>query len=174
MMSVNTYTPFQAGNVSRGQFFSAVSLVFLLIFLPAFANGQSADFLRVDGEEPIFALHRSDSALETPAEAPQFVIIRRAEISRIITLHRKGEASAEAGTITLLNLNGDFKIGTWIVEEEAVSGNENLVYWVVYPDKGIPPGRYQIIDSVPATWVNSAGTNREGMSWVFSKLEVSM
>lgn len=172
MMSVNLRFSFRAGNAGRSRFLRFLWWPALLLLLPLYLPGQGSELLPAEGESPLFALHRTDPALDTPAEPTEFVIIRGAELSRIITLHRDGE-TADA-SISLANVTGEFEIGTWPAEIKPVPGADNLSYWIVYPDKRIPPGKYRITVSHPQSWVNSAGTTREGMVWVFSRTELSL
>lgn len=167
MMSVKTLSVFRAGRGLQSGIFLVLALVFSISL-----SAQIPDQLRRDGEETLFAQHAAGPWLETPAAQPEFVLLQRTGVSRIVTLHHRLTAEAAPGTITLFNINGEIKFGPW--EVETLTGENGLVYWIVYPDKTVPPGMYRIIDSDAATWANAAATNGEGVVWVFTQKEVSM
>jgi hypothetical protein len=103
-----------------------------------------------------------------PPKPAEFEIARAHFITSIQTYHWNDGAYALPGNIGLRHANGRM-FGPW---EANLSGGGRQRDWLCRPEIVIPPGRYTIIDSEPATWswnptgADGVGSGDRGISRV--------
>ena len=174
MKSVQLHQRWQA-EAGHWKVFRIVLLVaVLLFFLVVRLVGQSVAAPAGEGETPVYTVEATGEWLETPATNPEFIVLGMERVVRIATLHRNLPEGAAPGTITLFYDNGGYDLGSWEAVAEPHPEDPSLTYWVVYPDLELFPGCYHLVDSDPATWVNTKGSGGEGVMWIFGRSGASM
>lgn len=89
-------------------------------------------------------------------------------IEQVMTYHYG--AKTRPGTIGLRHESGTV-YGPWRAAGAIGQGNVRDAYWWVQPDIVIPPGRYEVIDSDPASWAWEAQTRGTGIYQVWGTVE---
>lgn len=105
----------------------------------------------------------NDLAVQNGAKAPSiFTTTKPWHVVEVWTYHWNNGKGVAAGTIGLRDLGSGKTYGPW--RAKRVNG----VYWAAYVSLDLPPGRYRILDSSPATWAQNAGSGGRGMAWVMA------
>ena len=101
-------------------------------------------------KETVLFFNGNDNRVFNGGQTAGFYLSSPAILSYIMTYHWNDGRGAPAGTITLRHEDGE-TVGPWTVTPV------NGVYWEVRPDVLARPGRYEVIDSDPATWSQNNG-----------------
>lgn len=106
----------------------------------------------------VFKIGNDAGVMNGPTRPSVFSLDRPTLITELTDYHWNGGRGAPAGTIMLRADDGS-TYGPW--RATLING----VYWRTSPNVVLPPGRYTVIDSDPATWAQNGGTGGAGMSW---------
>ncbi len=82
-------------------------------------------------------------------------------IATITTYHWNEAQGARPGTIGLTDRSGHF-YGPWRTIGLPGQGGVPNAYWKAHINIALPPGRYVVFDSDPATWAQNAGSRGAG------------
>lgn len=105
----------------------------------------------------------------TKTEAP-FLLKRAYEIMRITTYHWNNGKGMLPGTIMLKDGNGNL-IGHWQARSRSGQGSAVNVYWDVFPNIILKPGRYLLSVSMPGSWSWNSATGGSGMFQIYGRQE---
>ncbi len=89
--------------------------------------------------------------INKPPRPPTFEITKPHLISYVRTYHWNNAHGQIGGTIALRNEKGQM-FGPWFAYTSSGQGGAPNVNWEVAANQVIPPGKYTVIDSDPATW----------------------
>lgn len=106
----------------------------------------------------IFKIGNDAGVMNGPTRPSVFVLAQPTLITELTDYHWNGGRGAPPGTITIRADDGRI-YGPW--RATLING----VYWRTTPNVVLPPGRYTVIDSDPATWAQNGGTGGAGMTW---------
>lgn len=116
--------------------------------------------------DPVIVKNGADGGVTAGAIRPAtFELSAPYLVSQIMTYHYG--SGATPGTIALRAEDGTV-YGPW---RAAGAGSPALpnIYWWVRPDVVLPPGRYTVIDSDPATWSREAATAGAGIFVIWGR-----
>lgn len=82
-------------------------------------------------------------------------------VHSIRTYHWNNGRGRKPGTIALRNADGQV-FGPWPATGLPGQGNVRDAYWLVEPGALLPPGKYEIVDSDPATWATNKAAGGRG------------
>jgi hypothetical protein len=98
----------------------------------------------------------NDGSVSNGGKSPAVSFGAPVTVGYVMTYHwNGGRGAGGGGTIALLHESGTM-YGPWPVNVV------NNVYWEVRPNAQLPAGRYQVIDSDPATWAQNGGSQGFG------------
>ena len=117
-------------------------------------TGSSSSGGGQSGEVEIFN-NGNLSGVANNGKSPVFTLSRAARITSVLTYHYNNGRGAPGGNIQIMAEDGTIH-GPWQVEVR------NKVYWITRPNLALPPGRYRVIDTDPATWSQNSGSNGQG------------
>ena len=86
-------------------------------------------------------------------------------ITRITTYHHNHSKGDEPGSIGLQDNQGRM-YGPWKTLATNPDGTPPRRYWTVAPMVVLPPGKYTVVDSNPATWSQNSDSGGRGIVWV--------
>jgi hypothetical protein len=123
-------------------------------------------------ETVLFKIESAGAVYNNPPKPTVFTLARSSLITKIMTYHWNGGRGAEPGTISLRNLGTGEVVGVW-----KVTGTKDMVamgvapyrYWMIFPNKTLPAGKYEVIDSDRATWSTNGEMGNRGCTWVHGK-----
>ena len=110
---------------------------------------------RISGPEVEIFRNGNDSGVSNGGTAATFNLSRTTYITSLLSYHYNNGLGAAGGTVQIMKDDG-VVFGPWKVEVI------NKVYWVAKPNVRLPPGRYRVIDSDPASWSQNSGSNGQG------------
>ncbi len=130
-------------------------------------------------ESVLLRLECPGSVFNKPTQKTIFNLQSSMRITKILTEHWNYGLGATPGSIGLRSLDSNQLVGTW----QAVGTSRMLRnapgtnwpaqnekpphhYWVIQPNITLPPGRYEVVDSSPATWSTSSEIEYRGSSLV--------
>jgi hypothetical protein len=138
-----------------------VKLIPLLVTIFCFA--LLMDCARAD--IVIFSVYSPGDVKNRPPAQIKFKIYEEQFITKIRTYHWNDGKGADPGIIGLRGSNGFAE--NWLARGESDATVENA-YWVVYPNKNLPPGNYTLVDSDISTWSYNDDTDGRGFVWIFA------
>lgn len=100
-----------------------------------------------------------------PVSPTQFAVTQTTFITRIEDYHYFNNGK-QPGTITLVNAWGK-KFGPWQASGTLGQGGVQNAYWVVRPNISLPPGKYTVLDSDPASWSTNTQSANKGFTTVW-------
>jgi hypothetical protein len=107
---------------------------------------------------------------QPPTRATEFTLAWSARVTAVQTYHWNGGRGARPGTIALRDERGRV-YGPWRAEGSNGQGGVAGAFWTVRPDIVLPPGRYTVIDSDPATWSRNSASGNAGFAIVSGRKE---
>ncbi|HEX7556882.1 MAG TPA: hypothetical protein VF338_09675, partial [Leptolinea sp.] len=116
------------------------------------------------GQEDIVAINPGGDSNNNAKYSPTFTLTESWNITVILTVHWNDGNGAQPGQLSLQDDNGTV-YGPWQARGIAYEGVEN-VRWVVEPNQTLPPGKYTVVDSDPATWTNNERSEYIGFTRV--------
>ena len=117
--------------------------------------GQAMPVARANPERELF-FNGNDGGVSNGGKSPAANFASPVTVTYMMTYHwNGGRGAGNSGIIMLLHESGTL-YGPWPVTVE------NNVYWVVRREIKLPAGRYQVIDSDPATWAQNGGSQGFG------------
>lgn len=122
-------------------------------------------------EKAVFKLESLAGVYNNPPNPTVFTITKPTLITKIMTYHWNNGRGAQPGTISLRNVNTCELVGTWDVtgtSDMNATGPPHR-YWMVYPNKKIPAGSYEIVDSDRSTWATNWEMKEMGCAWVWGR-----
>ena len=124
---------------------------------------------QTSGREIVLFDNGNDRAVfDNPPKPAEFEIAKAHFITSVYTYHWNGGNAALPGNIGLRHADGRM-FGPW---DANANGGGRQRDWLCRPEIVIPPGRYTIVDSEPATWswnptpANGVGSGDMGISRV--------
>jgi regulator of replication initiation timing len=106
------------------------------------------------------------SVQNTPTAQTIVTISSPQLITRITTYHfNHGKGDNTAGSLALKDEKGRIYC-PWKKLAKNPDGTSPLRYWTVTPMVVVPAGKYQVVDSNPATWSHNSISKGMGITWV--------
>ena len=130
-------------------------------------RGQSrAEGLR-PGEKPkkVFDNGNPKAVRNNPTSPTVVVLSGPRLITRITTYHHNNGKGDRPGSIGLRDSKGRVH-GPWPALTKNPDGTPPRRYWTVAPMEVLPPGKYRIVDSNPATWSHNHDSGGRGIVWM--------
>jgi hypothetical protein len=115
--------------------------------------------------EPVrlFSIGNIAAVSNGPTRPSEFTVTRSVMMTRLQTYHWNSARGSTPGTIGLQRLSPDTAtLGPWQASGQPGMGGVPNAYWNVEQRMILPPGRYRVVDSEPATWSHNAQSNNMG------------
>jgi len=123
-------------------------------------------------EKILFKLESLGAVYNNPPNPTVFSLAGSALVTKIMTYHWNGGRGADPGKISLRNLGTGEIVGVWNVtgtKDMVAMGVAPYRYWLIFPNKTLPAGKYEVIDSDRATWSTNGEMGNMGCAWVYGK-----
>lgn len=149
-------------------------LLAALAALAAFPGGGALAAPATTVAEPAppqrIVLIGNDYAVGKGPTAPSiFTTTQPWHVVQIATYHwNDAKGTARTGTIRLKGLAGAKSYGPFRTKGSPGQGGVPNAYWTANVSFDLPPGRYQFIDSDPATWAQNTESGGQGMAWIMA------
>jgi hypothetical protein len=134
----------------------------------AIGNGQSAEAALTisieGGDDTIFTNHNIWGVQSGPSNPTEFTVDAPVLVTFVQNYHYFNNGTLP-GTIALRHEDGT-EYGPWQTVGKPGQGNVPNAYWECEPMVTIKAGKYQIIDSHPATWSHNSQSGYAGLSLV--------
>ena len=110
------------------------------------------------------------AAVQNGPSAPSiFTTTQPWHVVQIITYHwNDAKGTSSTGTIRLKGLGGAKSYGPFKTTGTPGQGGVPNANWVASVSFDLPPGRYQFVDSSPATWAQNEESGHRGMAWIMA------
>ena len=104
-----------------------------------------------------------------PSAPSTFTTTQPWHVVQIITYHwNDAKGTSSTGTIRLKGLGGAKSYGPFTTAGTPGQGGVPNANWVASVSFDLPPGRYQFVDSSPATWAQNEESGHRGMAWIMA------
>jgi len=157
------------GNEARGEWHSSdgESEEVILTRIKSGSSTSGTDGALRPGEEPQILFENANSGgVQNAPQAPTMITLSSPQlITRITTYHYNHNQGDSPGTLSLTDDQGH-TYGPWRTLAQNPNGTSVNKYWTVAPMVVIPAGKYQLLDSNPATWSHNATSGNRGIAWV--------
>ena len=111
----------------------------------------------------IFNNHSIHSVKSGPSDFTMFKLEKSTRVTGIQTYHWNQGRGSAPGSISLHTPLGKV-FGPWKCKGVAGQNNVPNAYWECHPNTVLPPGRYLVVDSAPATWSHNIRSQGCGMT----------
>ncbi len=130
-------------------------------------EGQDASIRIRPGEKPLklFGNGNPKVVRNNPTASTVLSFSSPQLITRITTYHFNFNKGDEPGTIGLKDSRGRV-YGPWKALAKNPDGTPPRRYWTAAPMEVLPPGKYRVVDSNPATWSHNSASGGRGIVWV--------
>jgi hypothetical protein len=113
-------------------------------------------------ERPIVQVANVDGVMSGPTAPTVLTFRKNWTITLISTYHwNGGRGTSRPGSISLQDASGKV-FGPWIAIGTPGQGGVPNANWEVRLNFDLPPGKYTVIDSDPATWAQNAASGGRG------------